>query len=43
VLRDFPAAEREEVLLMVGDAADAVASIITSGFAPTQAKINTLG
>jgi PTH1 family peptidyl-tRNA hydrolase len=42
VLRDFPAADREEVLLMVGDAADAVASIITSGFAPTQAKINTL-
>jgi peptidyl-tRNA hydrolase, PTH1 family len=41
VLRDFPASAREEVHLMVGDAADAVGSILLYGFAPTQTKINT--
>jgi peptidyl-tRNA hydrolase, PTH1 family len=42
VLKDFPAADREEVALLIGDAADAVSSVIVSGFAPTQTRINTL-
>jgi peptidyl-tRNA hydrolase, PTH1 family len=42
VLKDVPAADREELQLMLGDAADAVSSIIVSGFAPVQAKINAL-
>ncbi len=41
VLKDVPAAEREDFLLLVGDAADAAISIVTSGFVPTQTKINT--
>jgi PTH1 family peptidyl-tRNA hydrolase len=43
VLKDPPAADREELHLMVGDAADAVRSILVSGFAPTQNQINSLG
>jgi PTH1 family peptidyl-tRNA hydrolase len=43
VLKDVPAAEREELLLMVGAAADAVISIVTGGFVLTQAKINSQG
>jgi peptidyl-tRNA hydrolase, PTH1 family len=42
VLKDVPAADREELQLMLGDAADAVSSIVVSGFAPVQAKINAL-
>jgi PTH1 family peptidyl-tRNA hydrolase len=42
VLNDVPAADREELLLMVGEAADAVTSITLSGFATTQARINAL-
>ena len=42
VLKDVPSADREELLLMLGDAADAVSSIVVSGFAPTQGKINAL-
>jgi PTH1 family peptidyl-tRNA hydrolase len=42
VLKDFPAAEREEVLLLLSDAVDAVSSIVVSGFVPAQAKINAL-
>jgi peptidyl-tRNA hydrolase, PTH1 family len=42
VLKDFPAADREDVVLMVGDAVDAVSAILLSGFAQTQTKINTL-
>ena len=41
VLRDVPAAEREELQLMIGDAADAIQSILVSGFAPTQTRINS--
>ena len=43
VLKDFPAADREELLLMLGDAVDAVSSIVVSGFALAQGKINALG
>jgi len=43
VLKDFPAADREEVHLMISDGADAVSSIVTSGFAPAQGRINALG
>jgi PTH1 family peptidyl-tRNA hydrolase len=43
VLKDVPAADREELLLLVGDAADAVRSIIVSGFALAQGKINAVG
>lgn len=43
VLKDVPAADREELKLMLGDAADAVSSIVVSGFVPTQGKINALG
>jgi PTH1 family peptidyl-tRNA hydrolase len=43
VLKDVPAADREELLLMLGDAVDAVSSIIVSGFALAQGKINALG
>jgi PTH1 family peptidyl-tRNA hydrolase len=43
VLKDVPAAEREEMLLLIGDATDAVISIATSGFVQTQAKINSQG
>jgi PTH1 family peptidyl-tRNA hydrolase len=43
VLKDPPAADREEWHLMVSDAADAVRSILVSGFAPTQKEINSLG
>jgi PTH1 family peptidyl-tRNA hydrolase len=42
VLKDVPSGDREELLLMLGDAADAVSSIVVSGFAPTQGKINAL-
>jgi PTH1 family peptidyl-tRNA hydrolase len=42
VLKDLPAADREELSLMVGNAADAVGSILVSGFAPTQKEINSL-
>jgi peptidyl-tRNA hydrolase, PTH1 family len=43
VLKDFPAAEREEALLLLSDGVDAVSSIVVSGFVPAQAKINALG
>jgi len=43
VLKDVPTADREELLLLVGDAADAVRSIIVSGFALAQGKINAVG
>ncbi len=43
VLKDVPAGEREELLLLVGDANDAVISIVTSGFVMTQVKINSQG
>jgi peptidyl-tRNA hydrolase, PTH1 family len=43
VLKDVPAAEREELMLMLGDAADAVSAIIVSGFAPAQGRINAVG
>jgi PTH1 family peptidyl-tRNA hydrolase len=43
VLKDVPPSEREELLLMLGDAVDAVSSIVVSGFAPTQGRINALG
>jgi PTH1 family peptidyl-tRNA hydrolase len=42
VLSNVPAGDREELLLMLGDAADAVGSIVMSGFVPTQRKINAL-
>jgi PTH1 family peptidyl-tRNA hydrolase len=42
VLKDVPASDREEVQLMVGDGADAVVSILVSGFVTTQARINSL-
>jgi PTH1 family peptidyl-tRNA hydrolase len=42
VLKDVPGGQREEWQLMISDAADAVRSIVLSGFAQTQAKINTL-
>jgi peptidyl-tRNA hydrolase, PTH1 family len=42
VLKDVPGADREEFQLMVSDAADAVRSILVSGFAPTQKEINSL-
>jgi peptidyl-tRNA hydrolase len=42
VLKDVPAAEREELLLLVGEATEAVSEIVISGFARTQAKINSL-
>jgi peptidyl-tRNA hydrolase, PTH1 family len=43
VLKDLPSADREELMLMLGDAADAVSSIVVSGFALAQNKINALG
>ena len=43
VLKDVPPADREELLLMLGDAADAVSSIVLSGFALSQGRINSLG
>jgi PTH1 family peptidyl-tRNA hydrolase len=43
VLKDFPGSDREEVHLLIGDGADAVSSILTSGFAPAQGRINALG
>ncbi len=42
VLKDVPSADREELMLMLGDAADAVCSIALSGFALTQGKVNAL-
>jgi peptidyl-tRNA hydrolase, PTH1 family len=42
VLKDVPGGQREEFHLMVSDAADAVRSILVSGFAPTQKQINSL-
>jgi peptidyl-tRNA hydrolase, PTH1 family len=42
VLKDVPGADREEFQLMVSNAADAVRSILVSGFAPTQKQINSL-
>lgn len=42
VLKDVPSADREELLLLLGDAADAVSSIIVSGFALAQGRINAL-
>lgn len=42
VLKDVPAADREELLLLVSDASDAVQAILVSGFALTQTKINAL-
>jgi PTH1 family peptidyl-tRNA hydrolase len=41
VLKDVPPADRVELDLMIGDASDAVQSVLVSGFAPTQTKINT--
>jgi peptidyl-tRNA hydrolase, PTH1 family len=41
VLKDVPAADREEMQLLVADAADAVEAIVVSGFAPAQNKINS--
>src|SRR3954468_13560789 len=38
VLKDFPSSDREEVHLLLSDAADAVRSIVASGFAPAQGK-----
>jgi peptidyl-tRNA hydrolase, PTH1 family len=43
VLKDLPSSDREELMLMLGDAADAVSSIVVSGFALAQNKINALG
>jgi len=43
VLKDVPVSERENFLLLVGDAVEAVSSIVMSGFIPTQARINALG
>ncbi|HST85196.1 MAG TPA: aminoacyl-tRNA hydrolase [Kineosporiaceae bacterium] len=43
VLKDVPAADREEFRLVVGEAADAVTSIAMSGFAATQGRVNAIG
>jgi PTH1 family peptidyl-tRNA hydrolase len=43
VLKDVPPADREELKLMLSDASDAVSSILVSGFALTQGKVNALG
>jgi len=43
VLRDFSTAEREEVVFMVADAADAVRQVLLSDFARIQATINAKG
>ncbi|GAA3589728.1 aminoacyl-tRNA hydrolase [Kineosporia mesophila] len=41
VLRDVPAAQREELLLMIGDAADAVEELARADFAQIQGIYNT--
>jgi PTH1 family peptidyl-tRNA hydrolase len=43
VLKDVPSADREEAMLMIGDATDAVSSIVLSGFAQTQGRVNAVG
>ena len=43
VLKDVPAGDREELHLMIGDAAEAVAAIVKDGFAPAQTRFNTRG
>jgi PTH1 family peptidyl-tRNA hydrolase len=40
VLKDFPASQREEVGLLVGDAADAVLDVLRDGWEPTQNRVN---
>ncbi len=40
VLRDFSVAERSDVALMVGEAADAVEGVLVSGFARIQGEAN---
>jgi PTH1 family peptidyl-tRNA hydrolase len=41
VLRDFPAAQREEAALLVGDAADAVLGVLRDGWERAQTVSNT--
>jgi peptidyl-tRNA hydrolase, PTH1 family len=41
VLRDFASADREEVALMVSDAADAILGVATSSFSQIQNQMNT--
>ncbi|MFN0280488.1 MAG: aminoacyl-tRNA hydrolase [Kineosporiaceae bacterium] len=41
VLRDFPTAQREEVALLVGDAADAVLDVLRDGWERAQTVSNT--
>jgi PTH1 family peptidyl-tRNA hydrolase len=43
VLRDFAAAQRDEVALMIGEAADIISDVVTSGFVRIQNEINTKG
>jgi hypothetical protein len=43
VLQDFAAAERGELAVTLELAADAVADVVSDGFAPTQMRLHTAG
>jgi PTH1 family peptidyl-tRNA hydrolase len=41
VLSDYSSAERKEIPFQIGDAADAVESLVTDGLEKTQSRFNS--